>query len=134
MLKVFASWFVLAAVGAAALALLARGRRLASVPVEWRVVAERVRRRLREIDARIEIVEWRDDPAGGGALVLDRDGTRTTLPLAELRDAPPELFEERLLVALASRLPARAREEPVARASSGIESAPPPVTSRRRGA
>jgi hypothetical protein len=105
MLPILASWLVLAAVGAAALALLARSRRLASVPVEWRVVAERLRRRLREIDAQIEIVEWIDDPAGGGALIIDRDGARTELPLAQLRDAPPELFEERLLVLLAARAP-----------------------------
>ena len=103
MIKLLGSWLLLAAVGAAALALLARGQRLATVPLEWRVLFERIRRRLQEIDADLEIVEWSSDADGNGVLVVDRGGTRLTLPLKDLRDAPPGLFEERLRELLVAR-------------------------------
>lgn len=113
----FLSWTLLALLGALAFSLLARGRRLATIPLEWRVVFERVRRRIQEIDADLEIVEWRADPDGNGTLVVDRNGARSTLPLKELREAPPALFEQRLrdvLVANVAGLVLNAPAEPVA--------------------
>jgi len=105
MIPILASWLVLSAIGTIAFVLLKRGRRLATVPLEWRVVFERVRRRIFEIDADLEIIEWTSDSDGNGSLVLDRNGTRASLPLKELRDAPPALFEERLRELLVAHVP-----------------------------
>lgn len=110
MTKLLVSWLLLAAIGAAALAFLARGQRLATVPLEWRVLVERVRRRFREIDPDLEIVEWSSDGDGNGVLVVDRGGTRLTLPLKDLRDAPPGLFEEKLRQLLVTRDSANDRD------------------------
>jgi hypothetical protein len=102
---VLSTWLLLAAIGAVAFCLIARGRRLATVPPNWRAVCERVRRRIQEIDADLEIAEWRPDPDGQGSLIVVRDGTRTPVPLKELRDAPPALFEQRLRDVLLACVP-----------------------------
>ena len=70
-------------------------------------------RRIREIDADFEIVEWRSDPDGDGALVVDRNGVRSTLPLKDLRDAQPGLFEERLREVLLANVPGMVLPAPV---------------------
>jgi hypothetical protein len=111
----FASWALLSALGAVAFSLLARGRRLATIPLEWRVAFERVRRRIQEIDADFEIVEWRSDPDGGGSLVVDRNGVRSTLPMKDLRDAPPALFEVRLREILVANVAGMVLPAPVER-------------------
>src|SRR5262245_27706478 len=131
MIPILASWLVLSAIGTVAFVLLKRGRRLATVPLEWRVVFERVRRRIFEIDADLEILEWTSDSDGNGSLVVDRDGARASLPLRELRDAPPVLFEERLRELLVTHVPGTVLPGP---AEAAALRAPRPASRPREAA
>lgn len=95
------SWLLLSMVAATFCCVFSRRIRGAAVPPPLRPLVQRIR----EIDADLEVVAWRRDPAGHDELIVDHDGLALRLPLDGLRDASPSAVDQRLrdhLVRLAS--------------------------------